>query len=138
LNFVAHQSSSMVGDLMKSKGNPSCFPTKRLWNALKTSLLNYIKNKCKVHIILFCTSWLPQQNHKCIHPSIEHIWSKCEPTQETVRCIGTQELVPNPIAFANWILQLHFQYDFLTPLQWSSCIQAQLACMETTWKSNGF
>ncbi len=30
----------MVGNLIKSKGNPSCFLAKRLWNALKVSSLN--------------------------------------------------------------------------------------------------
>jgi hypothetical protein len=32
--------SSMVGNLMKTKGHPSYFLTKGLWNALKTSSLN--------------------------------------------------------------------------------------------------
>jgi len=59
---------------------------------------------------LFCTSWLPQQNHKCIHPSLEHIWSKCEPTQETIRCNGTQELVPKEL-----------QASTIQALSWDSC-----------------
>jgi len=116
----------MLGNLMKTKHDPSCFLTKMLWNALKTSSWNCIQDQCRIynlnmHILITST-----KSSKCIHPSFGHTCSRCEPTQEVTRCNGGQESTPHLIVFAIWILQLHFQFDIFTPSLWGFCIQPQL------------